>query len=100
MITSFLQRMVTVGHARSCQRCNVWSGLRVARLRPKALLDVGCADGAFLFQYLDYQPELFCGIEASPTLKMQAENRGIMVKEVVLHGLWPYEIDKYDVVHC
>ena len=36
-------------------------------LRPKALLDVGCADGAFLFKYLDYQPELFCGIEASPS---------------------------------
>ena len=32
-----------------------------------------CADGAFLFQYLDYQPELFCGIEAAPSLKAQAE---------------------------
>src|SRR5438105_1979276 len=100
MITSFLQRMVTVGHARSCQRCNDWSGQRVARLRPKALLDVGCADGSFLFRYLDYQPELFCGIEASPSLKAQAEKRGIKVLAVDLNGVWPYTDNSFDVVHC
>lgn len=100
MVTSFFQRMVSTAHRRSCERCNDWSGNRVARLRPKALLDVGCADGAFLFGYLDYQPELFCGIEASPSLKVRAEQRGIKVLAVDLNGLWPYPDNTFDVVHC
>ena len=100
MIVGLLQRMTSAGHKRSCQRCNDWSGRRVARLRPKALLDVGCADGAFLFQYLDYQPELFCGIEASPSLQARAEKRGINALAVDLNGLWPYADNSFDVVHC
>jgi SAM-dependent methyltransferase len=100
MIIRLLQSLVRTGHQRSCQRCNDWSGTRVARLRPKALLDVGCADGAFLFQYLDYRPELFCGIEASPSLKAQAEKRGIQVLAVDLNGVWPYADQSFDVVHC
>src|SRR5438477_8175110 len=100
MIKQLVQRLVSTGHRRSCQRCNDWSGQRVARLRPDALLDVGCADGAFLFNYLDYQPKLFCGIEASPSLKKQAEKRGIQVLAVDLNGVWPYLNDTFDVVHC
>jgi len=100
MITRLLQRVVSTGHQRSCQRCNNWSGQRVARLRPKALLDVGCADGSFLFGYLDYKPDLFCGIEASPSLQKQAEKRGINVLAVDLNGKWPYADATFDVVHC
>jgi len=99
MIKGLLQGVVRVGHRRSCQRCNDWSGQRVARLRPKALLDVGCADGAFLFDYLDYRPERFCGIEASPSLKEKAEKRGIEVLAVDLNGIWPYPDNSFDVVH-
>jgi SAM-dependent methyltransferase len=69
-------------------------------LRPRALLDVGCADGAFLFQYLDYVPKRFCGIEASPSLMEQARKRGIDVQSVDLNGEWPYQSDSFDVVHC
>jgi len=100
MIKRALQHFVSAGHRRSCQRCNDWSGQRVARLRPRALLDVGCADGAFLFQYLDNKPELFCGIEASPSLMKQAEKRGIQVQAVDLNGVWPYVDNSFDVVHC
>jgi len=95
-----LQRMVSSAYVRSCQRCNDWSGQRVAQLRPQSLLDVGCADGAFLFQYLDYQPVRFEGIEAAPELKAKAEKRGLRVQAVDLNGTWPYEDNAFDVVHC
>jgi len=100
MIKRILQRIVTVGHQRSCQRCNDWSGKQVAALRPRSLLDVGCADGSFLFRYLDYKPEVFHGIEASPSLKQQAEARGLKVTAVDLNGVWPYANNTFDVVHC
>lgn len=97
---SLLQRMVSAGYLRSCQRCNDWSGRAVAALRPKSLLDVGCADGSFLIQYLDYQPEVFCGMEAAPALRAQAEKRGIKTEAVDLNGVWPYADNSFDVVHC
>ncbi len=100
MIVRALQNMVAGAHARSCQRCNDWSGQGVARLRPQALLDVGCADGAFLFKYLDYKPEKFCGIEAAPELMKQARARDIEVQSVDLNGVWPYPDNTFDVVHC
>ena len=100
MIVKALQRMVSSGYLRSCQRCNDWSGHGVRALRPQALLDVGCADGGFLFKYLDYKPELFCGIEAAPELKAQAEARGLKVLAVDLNGVWPYRDNTFDVVHC
>jgi SAM-dependent methyltransferase len=100
MIVKLLQKMVGGAHARSCQRCNDWSGRRVAALRPRALLDVGCADGAFLLQYLDYKPALFCGVEAAPALRAQAEARGIKTEAVDLNGRWPYPDNTFDVVHC
>jgi len=100
MIAKFLQGMVRTAYVRSCQRCNDWSGERVATLRPKALLDVGCADGAFLFKYLKHKPEVFCGVEAAPTLRNQAEARGIKTEAVDLNGVWPYSGNSFDVVHC
>lgn len=100
MIVRLLQKSVNRAYTRSCQRCNDWSGQRVAQLRPKALLDIGCADGAFLFNYLDYRPEVFCGVEAAPELKKQAEARGIQVQAVDLNGVWPYPDSSFDVVHC
>jgi SAM-dependent methyltransferase len=100
MIVRALQRTVSTGYARTCQRCNDWSGRAVAALRPQSLLDVGCADGDFLFKYLDYKPANFCGIEAAPSLKARAEARGIKVLAVDLNGAWPYENNAFDVVHC
>lgn len=100
MIVKLLQKMVGHAHAQSCQRCNDWSGQHVASLRPQALLDVGCADGAFLFKYLGYKPALFCGVEAAPALRAQAEARGIKTEAVDLNGRWPYADASFDVVHC
>jgi SAM-dependent methyltransferase len=98
-MVKLLQNMVSGAHARSCQRCNDWSGQRVAALRPEALLDVGCADGAFLFKYLKNKPALFCGVEAAPALRAQAEGRGIQARAVDLNGRWPYSDNTFDVVH-
>jgi SAM-dependent methyltransferase len=100
MISRLLQRAVARSYQKSCQRCNDWSGRRVATLRPQSLLDVGCADGAFLFQYLDYQPKNFCGIEASPSLRKQASGRGINVQAIDLNSVWPYPDGTFEVVHC
>lgn len=100
MVVKILQKAVSSAYLDSCQRCNDWSGRQVAALKPQALLDVGCADGSFLFRYLDYKPELFHGIEASPSLKAQAEARGIKVTAVDLNGVWPYADNMFDVVHC
>jgi SAM-dependent methyltransferase len=100
VFTKSLQNVVLNAHRRSCQRCNDWSGRRVASLRPQALLDVGCADGGFLYSYLDYTPRLFCGIEAAPNLRKQAEARGIKTSAVDLNGVWPYADESFDVVHC
>lgn len=100
MIVGMLQRMVSAAYLDSCQRCNDWSGREVARLRPQSVLDVGCGDGSFLFRYLDYKPSAFQGIEASPSLKVQAEARGIKVTAVDLNGLWPYADNTFEVVHC
>jgi SAM-dependent methyltransferase len=99
MIVRLLQRMVSNGYVRSCQRCNDWSGERVARLQPEALLDVGCGDGSFLFNYLKKKPKIFCGSEAAPALRKQAEARGIKTEAVDLNGVWPYTDNSFDVVH-
>jgi SAM-dependent methyltransferase len=63
-------------------------------------LDVGCADGQFLFNYLDYVPKEFHGIEASPALRKKAEERGLKVAAVDLNGPWPYPDNAFEVVHC
>jgi len=100
MLVKFLQRLVSATYLRSCERCNDWSGRQVAALRPRALLDVGCGDGSFLFRYLTHQPEEFQGVEASPSLRQQAEKRGIKVTAFDLNSSWPYPADRFDVIHC
>lgn len=95
----FLQRMVRGGYHQSALRCNDWSGLRVAALRPRVLLDVGCGDASLLFRYLQHTPEQFCGIEASPELRKKAEARGVKISSIDLNGRWPFPDNTFDVVH-
>ena len=99
MLMKMFQRVVAANYHNSAVRCNDWSGQRVASIRPRALLDVGCGDGSLLLRYLDYKPELFCGIEAAPELKQQAEKRGWNVLAVDLNGRWPHGDSSFDVVH-
>lgn len=94
-----LQRQVARDRDATCERCYRWGGETVARLRPQALLDVGCGDGSFLFKHLDSRPALFCGVEAAPALKALAEARGIQVAGFDLNGPWPYTDNTFDVVH-
>ena len=83
----------------SNKRCRDWSGKQLAELQPKRLLDVGCYDGGFLFEYLNYKPELLAGVEAAPGLRKKAEARGIQTAAVDLNGPWPYESNSFDLVH-
>jgi SAM-dependent methyltransferase len=99
MFMKFLQGMVARDRNTTCDRCYRWGGELVARLRPQALLDVGCGDGSFLLKYLDYRPETFCGIEAAPALRLKAEARGLQVAGIDLNGPWPYPDASFDVVH-
>lgn len=85
---------------RGALRSTNWAGEIVASLQPAALLDIGCGDGYKLFQYLNYKPERFCGVEASPVHKAEAEKRGITVVAYDLNGRWPYPNESFDVVHC
>ena len=81
-------------------RSSHWAGKIVADLKPAALLDIGCGDGKKLFDYLKHKPEKFCGVEASPTHKAEAEKRGIDVVAYDLNGKWPYPDQSFDVIHC
>jgi SAM-dependent methyltransferase len=99
MIVKLLQRLTVSGYVTGAVRCTDWSGERVARLQPKALLDVGCGDGSFLFKYLKHKPIRFCGIEAAPSLMERALTLGIEVQSVDLNGIWPYADNSFDVVH-
>jgi len=98
-VKKFLQNIVYKSHQRSSQRCGDWSGKRIQQLRPEALLDVGCADGKFLFNYLDYKPKLLCGIEAAPVLAEKARAKGIDTYAVDLNGRWPFKDNTFDLVH-
>jgi SAM-dependent methyltransferase len=80
-------------------RADQWAGSIVAFLKPKSLLDVGCGDGSKLGLYLDFKPELFCGVEANPVYKVEAEKRGIQISSIDLNGAWPYADTTFDVVH-
>ena len=100
MVIAFFQRRVARDRHTCAERCNDWAGLRVAKLRPQSLLDVGCGDGSLLFRYLDYKPALFCGIEVVPELKSAAEARGLKVDAVDLNGPWPYPDHTFEVIHA
>ena len=99
MLMKLLQSMVARDRDASCNRCYQWGGELVARLRPQAVLDVGCGDGAFLFKHLNYRPSLFCGIEAAPSLRQQAEARGLQMVGIDLNGPWPHADNTFDLVH-
>src|ERR1039458_4880448 len=99
MLIKLLQNSVARDRHNTCNRCNDWGGTLVAKLRPQALLDVGCGDGAMLIKYLDYKPELFCGIEGAPALRPKAEAHGLQVVGIDLNGVWPYPDNTFDVVH-
>ncbi|HWC58340.1 MAG TPA: class I SAM-dependent methyltransferase [Verrucomicrobiae bacterium] len=81
-------------------RSNDWAGKIVADLKPAALLDIGCGDGAKLFKYLKHKPEKFCGVEAAPPQIAEAEKRGIKISAYDLNGKWPYPDQSFDVIHC
>jgi len=85
---------------RGAVRSTDWAGRIVGALKPRALLDLGCGDGAKLSSYLAPVPELFCGVEASPSHAAKAEARGIKVTSMDLNGRWPYADGMFDVVHC
>jgi SAM-dependent methyltransferase len=80
-------------------RADTWAGEELAALKPEALLDLGCGDGAKLLKHLKHTPRLLCGVEASPTHKALAEQRGIQVTAFDLNGPWPYGDGTFDVVH-
>ncbi len=80
-------------------RCNDWGGQNTVGLNPRSLLDVGCGNGEMLFRYLKQVPSEFYGVEGSPSLKVEAELRGIKVFSYDLNGRWPFEDGKFDVVY-
>jgi SAM-dependent methyltransferase len=99
MIFKFIRDQVARDRHASCTRCHDWGVTRVAQLKPKALLDVGCGDGFYLKSHLGYTPALYCGIEAAPALRRKAEANGLQVAAVDLNGPWPYAGNTFDVLH-
>lgn len=100
MIFDFVKNKLKADWELGGKRASHWSGSVVASLKPRSLLDLGCGDGEKLFSYLDYQPELFCGVEASPDHVARAQKRGIKISSFDLNGRWPYPDNSFDVVHC
>ncbi len=93
------QRMVFRAYHESGDRSYDWAGERVAALRPRRLLDVGCGDGRRLFHYLRERPDRWCGVERHPELAAQARAAGIEVFDFDLNGRWPVPDGTFDVVH-
>jgi SAM-dependent methyltransferase len=93
-IQAFVARQRHLG----IERCNDWAGRTAAELNPDSLIDIGCGDGSLLLRYLKKNPREFCGVEGAPSLKEQAEKRGIKVFSCDLNGRWPFEDCKFDVV--
>jgi SAM-dependent methyltransferase len=77
-----------------------WSGNKIVELAPMRLLDVGCADGAALFQYLKVRPQRICGVEGFAPLAEKARARGMEVQTFDLNGKWPYEANSFDCIHA
>jgi len=100
MIRKLVQNRVFKYWNESDRRGYDWAGNRVAELRPRRLLDVGCGDGSRLLKYLKHSPEVFCGIEGHPVLMQKARDRGLQVQTFDLNRSWPYADAAFDVVHA
>jgi len=98
LILKELQRFGAQQRILGIKRCNDWAGQATAELKPHCLLDVGCGDGSMLFRYFKQVPPEFYGVEGTPLLKAEAEQRGIKVSSYDLNGRWPFEDGKFDVV--
>ena len=81
-------------------RSHVWATQIIQAQSPNALLDVGCGDGAKVLASVAKRPQRLCGIEAAPTQRRLAEQRGIEVISTDLNGRWPYGDAEFDVVHA
>lgn len=94
----WLQQFGNKHRALALKRCDDWGGEAVAALQPEVLLDVGCARGDFLFNYIKSPPREFYGVEAAPEFVTLATQRGLKVANFDLNGPWPYPDNKFDVV--
>lgn len=81
-------------------RSHAWATQIIRQNTPNALLDVGCGDGIKILQSVGTRPNRLCGIEAAPTQRKLAEQKGIEVVSADLNGRWPYRDGEFDVVHA
>lgn len=81
-------------------RSHDWATQIIRAQAPQSLLDVGCGDGAKVLASVARRPERLCGIEAAPTQRRLAEQRGLEVISTDLNGRWPYQDAEFDVVHA
>ena len=94
-----LQDIAAKSRHAGANRSDDWAGTTAISLNPDSLLDVGCGDGNMLCRYIKTKPRELIGVEGSPVLKEKAEARGFKVFSYDLNGRWPFENDKFDVVH-
>jgi SAM-dependent methyltransferase len=100
VVVRWLQNYANRQRMLGSDRCNDWGGRAVADLSPDVLLDVGCAEGDFLFRYFKTPPREFYGVEGSPPRAAKAKELGLKVFSYDLNGRWPFEDGKFDVVFC
>ncbi len=94
-----LQEIVAKSRHLGITRSDDWAGMTAVGLNPDSLLDVGCGDGNTLFRYIKKKPRELVGVEGAPDRKDQAEARGFKVFSFDLNGRWPFESNRFDVVH-
>jgi SAM-dependent methyltransferase len=94
-----LQEVVAKSRHLGVRRSDDWVGMTAVGLNPDSLIDVGCGDGSMIFRYIKKMPRELHGVEGAPALKEKAEARGFKVTSFDLNGRWPYESNKFDVVH-
>jgi SAM-dependent methyltransferase len=97
----FLQKTVVDAYFSSSDRCEWQAARTIASKRPASLLDVGCGPGnERLTSAFSVKPALYCGVEAHPELAEKARQKGLTVSSFDLNGLWPYDNETFDAVHC
>ncbi len=107
-----MKQMFATAHRIACQRCDSWSLERVhdalCGLRDPWLLDVGCADGGFLWRSVCGSAgttgarlrQHYYGVEGDSDLAQKAQQRGIKVCQYDLNVGLPFKTDRFDIVHC